>query len=88
MGQSRGGFQPKFSLFAQKIISAQNFNGTAMLARSSTQQNVAHWKQSIVVLAGREYVVKVLRSILSIDMLCDYVMLQHLYILLGTSSIF
>lgn len=62
MGQGRGGFQPKFSLSAQKMKSAQNFNGTAMLARSSTQQNVAHRKQSIVVLAGREYVVKVFHT--------------------------
>ena len=62
MGQSSGGFQPKFSLSAQKMKSAQNFNGTTMPARSSTQQNVAHRKQSIVVLAGTEYVVKVLHT--------------------------
>lgn len=62
MGQGSGGFQPKFSLFAQKIKSAQSFNGTAMLARSRTEQNVAHRKQSIVVLAGREYVAKVLHT--------------------------
>lgn len=62
MGPGRGGFQPKFSLSSQKMKSAQNFNGTAMLARSRTQQDVAHWKQSIVVLAGREYVVKVLHT--------------------------
>lgn len=87
MGPGRGGFQPKFSLSAQKMKSAQNFNGTAMLARSRTQQNVAHWKQSIVVLAGREYVVKVLHTE-HWHAMSDYVMLQHLYILLGTSSIF